>query len=256
MTSTECKYAQIEKEALAVTWASERSSNYIVGKPIAIEMDYKPVVPLLMKQTIDTLPPRLQRYKMRLMQFNIKAVNHVPGRYHYTADTMSRKLANPNTVPPTIPEEMKAHIDSIIAAFPASDRKLSQIIAAQDQDKVCKQVKRYCSAHWHNKNHIEQDIKPYYQANGEITVVHGLLMRGTRIVIPKCLQQETLQRVHEGHQGINKCRARTNQSVWWLGISAQITTFVQNCQSCSETSTCRPNETNATSPMAVANDRI
>ena len=59
-------------------------------------------------------------------------------------------------------------------------------------------------------------------------------MRGTRIVIPKCLRQETLQRIHEGHQGGNKCRARANRSVWWPGISSQITTLVQNCQSCSE----------------------
>ena len=190
-----------------------------------------------MKQTIDKLPPRLQRYKMRLMRFNIKAVNHVPGKYHYTADTLSRKLANPNTVPPTIPaEEMQAHtcIDSIITASPDSDAKLSQISQAQDQDKVCKQVKKYCSEHWPDKSQIEHDIKPYYQVNGELTVVHGLLMHGTRIVIPKCLQQETLQRIHEGHQGINKCRARANRSVWWPGISAQITTLVQNCQSCSE----------------------
>ena len=79
MTSTECKYMQIEKEAL---------SNYIVGKLITTETDHKPLVPLLMKHTIDKLPPRLQRYKMRLVRFNIKAVNHVPGKYHYTADTL------------------------------------------------------------------------------------------------------------------------------------------------------------------------
>ena len=51
MTSTACKYAQIEKEALAVTWACERSSNYIVGKSITIETDHKPLVLLLMKHT-------------------------------------------------------------------------------------------------------------------------------------------------------------------------------------------------------------
>ena len=34
MTATESRYAQIEKKALAVTWACERSSNYIVGKSV------------------------------------------------------------------------------------------------------------------------------------------------------------------------------------------------------------------------------
>ena len=51
-------------------------------------------------------------------------------KYHYTADILTRKLANRNTVPSTIPEEeMKAHSDSIIAAIPASDKKMSQITA-------------------------------------------------------------------------------------------------------------------------------
>ena len=117
---------------------------------------------------------------------------------------------------------MKAHIDSVIATLPAPDPKLSQIRNAQDQDKVCQKVKKYFSEHWPHKNHIEHEIRPYYQVNGELTIVDGLRMRGTRIVIPKCLQQETLQRIHEGHQGINKCRARVNQSVRWPGISSQI----------------------------------
>ena len=71
MRATEAKYAQIEKEALAVTWACERSSNYIIGKEITVETEHKPLVPLLTNHTIDKLPPRLQRYKMRL---NIKDV--------------------------------------------------------------------------------------------------------------------------------------------------------------------------------------
>ena len=71
MTSTESKHAQLEKGVLAVTWACERSSNYSVGKSITIETDHKPLVPLLMKHTIDKLPPWVQLYKMRLMRFNI-----------------------------------------------------------------------------------------------------------------------------------------------------------------------------------------
>ena len=235
MTSTESKYAQIEKDALAVTWACERSSNYIIGKSITIETDHKPLVPLVMKHTLDKLPPRVQRYKMRLMRFNIKDVQHVPGKYHYTADILSRKLGNPNTATPTIAEEeMNAHVDSIIAALPASDPKLSEINKAQDKDKVCRQVKKYCLERWPEKDHLDHDLKPYYQTNGELTIVRGLLMKGTRIVIPKCLQRQTLEKIHEGRQGINKCRARANRSVWWPGISAQIKSLVENCETCSE----------------------
>ena len=74
---------------------------------------------------VDQLPPRLQRYKMRLTWFNVKVVHHIQGKCHYTADTLSRKVANNTMATSTIPEEgMNAHIDSIIAVIPASDPKL------------------------------------------------------------------------------------------------------------------------------------
>ena len=58
-TVSQAKYAQIEKEALAVTWACERSSNYITGKAATVETDHKPLVPLLTNHTIDKSPPKI-----------------------------------------------------------------------------------------------------------------------------------------------------------------------------------------------------
>ena len=42
MTNTETRYAQIEKEALAITWACEKFSQYILGKRILLETDRPP----------------------------------------------------------------------------------------------------------------------------------------------------------------------------------------------------------------------
>ena len=41
-----------------------------------------------------------------------------------------------------------------------------------------------------------------------------------------------MRRIHSGHQGITKCRARANQSVWWPGISKEIENLVRNCPTC------------------------
>ena len=46
MTPTEQRYAQVEKEALASTWACERLSDYLVGMQFHVHTDQKPLVPL------------------------------------------------------------------------------------------------------------------------------------------------------------------------------------------------------------------
>uniref|UniRef100_A0A3B1IHV4 ribonuclease H n=1 Tax=Astyanax mexicanus TaxID=7994 RepID=A0A3B1IHV4_ASTMX len=69
LTSTEQRYAQIEKEALAITWACERFSDFLVGIPFHVETDHKPLVSLLGSKNLDELPPRIQRLRMRLMKF-------------------------------------------------------------------------------------------------------------------------------------------------------------------------------------------
>ena len=54
MTDTERRYAQIEKEALASTWACEKFASYVLGKTFAIETDHKPLVPLLGAKHLDS----------------------------------------------------------------------------------------------------------------------------------------------------------------------------------------------------------
>ena len=89
MTSTEQCYAQIEKEALASIWACKKFAVYIIGMQFTLETDQKPLVPLLSSMNFDQLPPRIQRFQMRLMRFTFKVV-HVPGKDLTTADTLSR----------------------------------------------------------------------------------------------------------------------------------------------------------------------
>ncbi|XP_053373930.1 uncharacterized protein K02A2.6-like [Mercenaria mercenaria] len=70
--------------------------------------------------------------------------------------------------------------------------------------------------------------------SSEITVNNGLLMRNDRLIIPSELKTDILARLHEAHQGINKCRSRAKESVWWLGISKDIENLVKGCDTCAK----------------------
>ena len=41
-------------------------------------------------------------------------------------------------------------------------------------------------------------------------------------------------RIHEGHQGVTKCRERAKRALWWPGLSRQIEDLVKQCRKCTE----------------------
>ena len=77
------------------------------------------------------------------------------------------------------------------------------------------------------------DLKPYWLARGDLTIGENLLLYGGRVVVPKQLQDETVCKLHQGHQGIQHCRLRAQSAVWWPGISKQLNDFVSQCPECS-----------------------
>ena len=46
------------------------------------------------------------------------------------------------------------------------------------------------------------------------------------------MRLEVLDKIHQGHQGITKCRERAKQAVLWPGLSRQIEDMVSSCGVC------------------------
>ena len=69
--------------------------------------------------------------------------------------------------------------------------------------------------------------QPYYGARGHLSIHDGLITYDDCLIIPRCLQGDILQRIHEGHQGITKCQERAHQSVRWPKIGEDIVQIVE-----------------------------
>ncbi|KAI5621586.1 hypothetical protein C0J50_18855 [Silurus asotus] len=230
LSNTEQRYAQIEKEALASTWACERFAEFLIGKSFHIETDHKPLVPLLGSKTLNELPPRIQRLRMRLLRFSY-TISHVAGKNIATADVLSRAPVN-CTAEGLSEKDIDLYADSVMASLPATEMRLKEIREHQDKDFILQQLKKYCVEGWPSKFLVDRTIQPYMAFSGSLCVHDGLLLNGLRIVIPKSLQADILGKLHEGHLGITKCRERAKQSVWWSGLSKDLTKIIGNCDTC------------------------
>ena len=232
MTETERRYAQVEKEALAITWACEKFSMYILGKRFQVETDHKPLVPLLGSKHLDSLPPRVLRFQLRLARFDYSIV-HIPGKHMYTADTLSRAPSSASG-DSTLEELAELAMEACVAHIPAGPERLQQDREAQNADPLCGLVIKYCRTSWPGKTQANEAIMPYWEARGELTLHEDLLLHGTQIVVPAAMQHETLNKLHAGHQGIERCRQRARISVWWPGLSSQIKEMISKCPHCSK----------------------
>ena len=221
MTECEQRYAQIEKEALALTWACERLNQYLLGSKFLLETDHKPLVPLLSTKNLEELPIRIQRFRLRMMRYQYD-IKHVPGKELNTADFLSRSPL-PNTGISGLQEETEAYINLIVRHLPATDRRLAEIKEHQEKDQTLQK--------W--KKEIQQGKRRNKGLKfGDLSIHNGLILKGNRIVIPKDLQQEVMSQLHSGHQGIHKSKERARCSVWWPGINTDIEEYIKKCRVC------------------------
>ena len=127
-------------------------------------------------------------------------------------------------------------MEACIAHLPAGQNRLREYQEAQASDPLCSLVIKYCCTSWPVKGKGDEALAPYWEAQGALTLHRNLFLHGTRIVVPASMQRETLAKLHEGHQGIERCRQRARISVWWPGLSNQIGKLVENCAHCTKES--------------------
>ena len=116
--------------------------------------------------------------------------------------------------------------------LPATEQRLKEYASAQMSDQICSPILQYCQEGWPDKLKIQSHLKTYWKVQGNFTVSKNILLYWKRIVIPRALQKDTLQMIHEGHQDSQRSQLRARHSVWWSGIITQLKKFVENSPTC------------------------
>ena len=77
-----------------------------------------------------------------------------------------------------------------------------------------------------------QELWDFWNFRCDLTLEDGLVLKGSRVVIPKSMRGQVLHAIHLGHQGETKCILLARESVFWPGIPNDIRQMVKDCDSC------------------------
>ena len=123
-------------------------------------------------------------------------------------------------------------VQSRFDSLPISESRLIELQKETASDTTLQQLKEYTLNGWPQPRDIPQAIKPYYSIQGEIVYNNGLLLKGQHIIIPTSLRSTMKVILHQGHNGIERCKNRARQSIFWPGINSEIKDLVSNCSLC------------------------
>ena len=112
-------------------------------------------MPLLGTTELDSLPPRVLRFRLRLTRFDY-SISHVPGAYLYTADTLSRAPIKTVECVYEDDKDVERFVESLVEQLPASKERMEQFRKAQKDDPLCSTVIQYIQNGWPASHAIKE----------------------------------------------------------------------------------------------------
>ena len=237
-TPAESRYAPVEGEALAVAYALHQTRYFILGcSQLIVATDHKPLVQILNDRALtDIANRRLLNLKEKTLPYNFTIV-HVSGAKNKGPDAVSRYP--PPSVDPSanfeqnLADDIGVKTEAIDTLYVASNLvSWDMVKEATEQDKTLRDLKLVIQSGFPDIHSLKQDLRPYHRYANHLCTIDGVIMLNQRIVIPMSLRKQLLQSLHAAHQGVNAMCQRASESIFWPGISVDITRIRNECEQC------------------------
>lgn len=227
LSKSEQKWAQIEKELLAIVFSCQRFHYFLYGREFTVESDHKPLETLV-KRDIDDVTMRLQRMLMALLKYPKMTVVYKPGKEMLVADCLSRaQLSECHE-----DTDLTGIIHSVTKSACLSEQNYNLYRSIIERDEFFLRICRYVENGWPNYQLLDDLSRVFYKVKDELHFENGLLFRDHRLVIPKELQGKLSKWLHAPHLGIEKTLARARMHYYWPNMNGQIKELVASCAIC------------------------
>lgn len=234
LTDVERRYSQTEREALACVWACERLHRYIYASQFDLITDHK-ALEFLYGNPKSKMPARIERWGLRLQPYQY-TIRYKRGDQNI-ADYCSRHPVNVSQQSTELQKIAEEYICFMIDQTVPKAMTVEQIKQATRTDGTLQRlIKCIRSEDWREAR-INTDLKPFYHIRNELAITDAgdIVLRGTRIVVPKTLQLQAINLAHQGHQGIVRTKSLLRQKVWFVGIDKLAEDVISKCMACQAT---------------------
>ena len=153
---------------------------------------------MILSKSLNQATPRLQHILIGTFPYHFK-VRYIPGMTNHIADCLSRLGFQKDTI--SLP---KLHVNQITSQLKARNDSLHNLqIATQDDDKL-PILKHIIQQGWPKTiKEVLSEVQQYWTFGEELTIENGLVLKGTRIIMPDKKREDILKLIHEGHLGLN-----------------------------------------------------
>ena len=202
LSNAETRYAMIELELLAISWAAHKCRLFLEGLPqFEIITDHRPLVPILNDYSLDQIEnPRLQRLRMKLDRYNYNCT-WIRGKDHLAADALSRAPVQHATSEDEL-DEIDDHKHATVSALGATniDARMEEVKTAAANDDDYQHLKSTILAGFPNERaNLSPRLRPYWNMRDRLAVDDDFIVCGKRTVIPNALRKTMLERLKNGH---------------------------------------------------------
>ena len=186
LSDTECNYAQIEKELLAVVFACNKFHHYIYGFPTDVQSDHKPLEQIIHKP-LGQVSLRLQRMLLKLQKYTLN-LKFTRGKDMHVADALSRAYLN--VIKDHDSEEMEVAVHTLTVNLPISDSRKAEFRSATESDVSLQHVKKLTNEGWPtNLNNVSEPARPFWKVRDELHITDGLVFAGERLVVHQVMNK-------------------------------------------------------------------
>jgi hypothetical protein len=234
LSTTEQKYDQIEREAVAMQFGCQRFKLFLLGAPFDHLIDPETLKPMIENPRKEA-PARIEKLRLKMQGFDQNIVL-IKGNKN-PADFLSRHPLPYSTT--TKEEKMNAadienHIFFLTQLLPEAITT-DRIRDAINNDLTLLKIKDLIRHNRHPSTFSKQlkhELAPFVNVWDEISVANNLLLRGQRFILPKSLIPDAIKISHTGHQGISKSKQYLRASIWFPDMDRLVEDNVKACIPC------------------------